>query len=172
LPCLSAPLAAKQDMGRGPIFYLLVSPCSQDWPNRMPCCSISPSEIFARDDTPLVRCNGCVIKLGGRALFQTNCLTSHKAVSFAGKTGALVATEKRVFFDSAQDALVLRLHLGAEGQGDEQAFFCGFDRFGFDADKLFWLGRLACIRWRPDGNHWHYCAKEKVSLQRNSPTIS
>jgi hypothetical protein len=60
----------------------------------------------------------------------------------------------------------------SRGQGDEQDFFCSFDRSGFDAYKLFWISRVACVRRRPDGDHGHGYAEEQVSLRRNSPAIS
>jgi hypothetical protein len=69
---------------------------------------------------------------------------------------------KSLFPDSAKAVLVLQLHLGAEGQGDEQGFFCGADRIELDAYKLFWPSRVACIWWRPDGDHRHSRAEEPV----------
>lgn len=75
-------------------------------------------------------------------------------------------TQRKVF-------LLIDSILGlSRGQGDEQDFFCSFDRSGFDAYKLFWISRVACVRWRPDGDYGHGYAEEQVSFRRNSPAIS
>ena len=69
-------------------------------------------------------------------------------------------TQRKVF-------LLIDRTLGlSRGQGDEQGFFCSFDRPEFDAYKLFWLSRVACVRWRPDRDYGHGYAEEQVSFRQ------
>jgi hypothetical protein len=90
-----------------------------------------------------------------------------------GQQPSRSAAQKRYFPTQRKVFLFIDFTLGLSwGQGDEQDFSYSFDRTGLDAYKLFWVSRVARVRWRSDRGYGHGHAEEQVSFERNSPTIS